>query len=190
MILVFSSSSPLASVALFDEGGLLLGEDAREVPIAASGALVEMSLSLLRGEQKRTEDVTLFGADLGPGSFTGTRVAVTLAKTFAFVVGARCVGFTSFDLIDPSVTVAIPSKKGEYFVRRAGEIPFRTVERPDDPFLLGFGPWFEEGVRPLASHAGPLLKGVATLSPEALVPEYWIEPSISVPKKRMGGHVG
>ncbi|MFX8922218.1 hypothetical protein ABTN04_19300, partial [Acinetobacter baumannii] len=86
-------------------------------------------------------DIDLFGADIGPGSFTGTRVAVTLAKTYAYVAGKKCFGVSSFDLIDCSGTVAIPSKKGEYFIRRVGLLPVRTSDRPQEP-LVGFGPWF------------------------------------------------
>ena len=189
MTLFLSSSSTLASAALFSEEGVLLAATEKEVPMAASGALVEMTSELLDQLSAKIADVRLFGAEIGPGSFTGTRVAVTLAKTYAFVAGGQCIGFSSFDLIDAEGTVAFPSKKGEYFVRYPGRDPYRTTERPEGP-LKGFGPWFEVEVRPRAANASSLLATAQQMAPQALVPIYWIEPSISVPKKRMGGHVG
>lgn len=189
MTLFLSSSSSLASAAIFGEHGALIAEASREAPMAASGPLVEMSLNLVREAGITLEDIDVFGADVGPGSFTGTRVAVTLAKVFAYTAGASCVGATSFDLIAANRTVAIPSKKGEYFVRKPGEQAVRTAERPKEE-LVGFGPWFEQGTWPLAARAGVLLPSLTPVSPEEFVPEYGIEPSISIPKKRMGGHVG
>lgn len=131
---------------------------------------------------KKLSEATHFAADLGPGSFTGVKVAVTIAKTMAFAQNAKCIGADSFDLIDPEATVVMPSKRGEWFVRRPGQEVLRQTELPDEP-VTGFGPGIDELVYPRADRFAKLLANLDSIEPEHLVPNYLIEPSISTPKK-------
>jgi len=126
------------------------------------------------------DQVELFASDLGPGSFTGVRVGVVMAKTLAWAVGGKCVGTDSFDLVDPQRVVALPSKKGEFFVRVPGWEPVRMTDVPDGAVGYGFG---EVETPPEAFRFGPLIGGLEVVAPELLVPRYLIEASISQPKK-------
>lgn len=167
MIAAFSTSGPRASVALLDGGRVLVAGDE-----PAQGRAGEACLRLL-GEGLRSlgvglGEVDLFAADLGPGSFTGVRVGIVLAKTLAWAQGARCAGVDAFDLVSPDETVALPSRKGEWFVRIPGSVPERTREVPP-----------EIGI-PLASGFARLT--LTPISPYELVPAYLLEPSISKPK--------
>jgi len=147
----------------------------------ASGACFRQLAALLEETGLRLEDGELFAADLGPGSFTGVKVAVTIAKTLAYSKGKRVVGADSFDLIDPSGVVALPSKRGEFFVRTPGAEPIRTPDLPEGAFT-GFGPGIEPEIYPHAARFGVLLPGLTPMEAERLVPNYLIEPSISKPK--------
>jgi hypothetical protein len=131
---------------------------------------------------------TLFVADLGPGSFTGVRVGVTLAKTLAFAGGQQTAGADAFDLIDTSRTVVLPNKRGEWFVRRPGALPERVNELPSEDFV-GFGPDIEPQTYPDACRFASLVERLAPIAPELLVPVYLVEPSISTPKKPYGAGV-
>jgi len=91
-------------------------------------------------------------------------------------------GANAFDLIDPHNTVVLPSKKGEFFVRRVGQNPFRTTDLPDQPFV-GYGAGIAVQTVPNASRFSSLLGQVQPVAPELLLPQYLIEPSISTPKK-------
>ena len=179
MIVAFSTSSPWTSVALLTAEGKVLATEKSLAPMRAS----EACLSLLEALSVDLTMVSMFVSDLGPGSFTGVRVGVTIAKTLAFARSVKVAGLASFDLIAPDQTVAIPSKKGEYFVRTPGQVPVRMVERPSGN-LVGFGPWFE-GVEtfPDASAFGPTVGRLIAMEPEALIPLYLMEPSITQPKK-------
>jgi len=188
LIVAFSTSSPLASVALISSSGSLLASAQREARHAAGGACLEMLTSLLAEAGRSLDEVETFAADLGPGSFTGVKVGVTLAKTLAFAMGAQAAGASSFDLIDPESRSAVPCRKGEYLVRDPGAEPRRVAGTPAG--ALGYGPEFENPRWPLAERFGALAGRLVRMAPEALVPEYVLEPNISTPKRPYGSPSG
>lgn len=180
MILSISSSSPQVSVALLDEEGHALFSEAQPSNNAASSAIFAMLERCFQGF--RLSDVRLFVADLGPGSFIGVRVGVTIAKTLAFANERQAAGIDAFDLIGANESVILPSKKGEYFVRKPGKSPFRTAA-PSFEGSIGYGAGFETPVFPHAVNVGLLLPKLVAVEPDLLLPKYLIEPSISTPKK-------
>ncbi len=176
------TSSPVASVALFEGDGLLEG-DYRHAPTGASGA----ALAILEEMSVALDEIDLFTADLGPGSFTGVKVGVVLAKTLAYCFKKPTAGFTSFDLIAPDAVAAVPSRKGSCLVRMPGQPPLEVPA--DDPRLasaLGYGPAFGEQTYPLAENAARLFESINAVDAVELVPNYVLEPSISKPKQPFG----
>ncbi len=67
-------------------------------------------------------DLGRIGVTVGPGSFTGLRVALSFARTLALALGIDCVGFTSLAALHASQPmlgvsiVAIPSRQGQSYV--------------------------------------------------------------------------
>ncbi len=181
MIVAFSTSSQQTSVALIAENGSVIGAGDRLAPMQASGACMSLLQGLLSEHGHNLGEATLFLADLGPGSFTGVKVAVTIAKTLAFAHETQAAGADSFDLISRDQVVVLPSKRGEYFIRVPGQEPIRSSELPGGPYL-GYGPDIPEPRYPSASSFASLLSLVQPMVPELLVPNYLIEPSISQPK--------
>lgn len=186
MIVAFSTSSPQASVALIAPNGPVLASRSKMAPMQASAACLEMLREVLDEVGTSLEAATAFAADVGPGSFTGVKVAVTLAKTFAFSRGVLATGADSFDLISANETVAFPSKKGEWFVRRPGEAPIRQAEFPREAFV-GYGPGIDNPRYPEAAAFVHLVASLVPVEPEMLLPNYLIEPSISLPKSPFPG---
>lgn len=180
MTIAFSSSSPVASVALIDGDGSVICGRSEESKQNASGVLLSLLDALLDEAGHSLDDAELFAADLGPGSFTGVRVGVTVCKTMAFACGARVVGADAFDLIDPQSPIAIPSRKGEHFLRLPGQPPVVVRDLPGG--AVGYGRAFDSPRYPAASAFGPLIANCEPTEPEQLVPLYIAEPSISTPK--------
>jgi hypothetical protein len=181
VFVTFSTSSSLASIAILSEAGEVLFESEEESNQQAS----KVCLELLGSFPLDFNEVKAFLADIGPGSFTGTRVGVVLAKTFSWNYGCLCGGASAFDLIAHDQTVVFPSKKGEWFVRNVGEVAYRTEELPGSEWV-GFGPGIEHPILPRAARFGHLLDSVSLVDPMSFVPEYLIEPSISTSKKPLG----
>ncbi|MCC7103180.1 MAG: tRNA (adenosine(37)-N6)-threonylcarbamoyltransferase complex dimerization subunit type 1 TsaB [Fimbriimonadaceae bacterium] len=173
MIIAFSTSSPLASVAVMSEGTLLeswQGEGSRNASAKCLEQLIRWDVNL--------NAVTGFIADVGPGSFTGVRVGVMLAKTLGWANECPVAGISSFDLISIREVVSLPGRRGEWLVREPGG----PVSVASEFRGLGYGTGTERRDYPNADAAVnliPLMKWIPAIE---LLPEYHLAPSISTPK--------
>lgn len=183
MTLALSTSSPRVSVCLFQSGGRVLGSRASLAQQGASGTTLELVDEVLRQAGVSLTDVRRFVADVGPGSFTGTRVAVMLAKVWAYANGGEAAGVSSFDLIEGEI-VAVPAGKSRWLVRgKEGTIIESREGRAD---WATYGSDGHPNSFPSAERAALFSEGLRFLKPEALSPAYGMEPSISQPKKPYG----
>jgi tRNA threonylcarbamoyladenosine biosynthesis protein TsaB len=94
-ILAFETSGRLGSIALLETAdGKLVSTIERETPPdrRTARSLLPTTQALLQENGWRPADVDLIAVTAGPGSFTGLRIGVVAAKTFAYAVGAKLVG--------------------------------------------------------------------------------------------------
>lgn len=180
MIAAFSSSSPVASVAIFNDAGEVLFEFAKESKNNALSVLTEG----IESSAVELDQVKYFAADIGPGSFTGTRVAVMMAKTFAWNFGRECLAATAFDLISVDNPVFLPLKKGHWFFRNAEREVLTLTEILEDK-ALGYGVGIVNPTFPLASNFSTLISKLTPISPFELDVAYLVEPNISTPKQSL-----
>jgi tRNA threonylcarbamoyladenosine biosynthesis protein TsaB len=126
------TSTALGSVALF-EGGVLVAEETARVSNAHGESLLPMVSALFDRHRWQPRDVTRWAVGVGPGSFTGVRIAVATAKGVVLATGAELVGVTSLDALahglgdaqkPPAVVAVVPAGKSEVFVQvtRAGQV--------------------------------------------------------------------
>ena len=121
MILAFDTSSAACTAALFDGDGNCIARADEVIGRGHSERLVPMIDEMLEG---RKADQIIVG--VGPGSFTGTRVAVAAAQGLAIGWDAELFGMQSLALIaagaayDGTVAVAIIGGHGELFTDEFG----------------------------------------------------------------------
>jgi tRNA threonylcarbamoyladenosine biosynthesis protein TsaB len=126
-IAAIDTSSALGSVALFEDGRVVLERSA--LAANAHGELLVSMIDAAFAEAGWTpRQVARWGVGLGPGSFTGVRVSVATAKGIVLGTGAELVGVTSLDALahDLGCTGLVVSVtgagRGELFLQaRRGE---------------------------------------------------------------------
>ena len=117
MILAFDTSSSACTAALFDGSGTCIAQRDELIGRGHAERLVPMIAELLDG---RSADRILVG--VGPGSFTGIRVAIAAAHGLAIGWAADLAGMSSLALIAAAergkeVAVAVIGGHGELFVQ-------------------------------------------------------------------------
>ena len=98
LLLALDTSTSYASIALARDGHLL-AELTWEVGQRHSAELFDRIAQLLDGAHLAPNMLNGIAVALGPGSFNGTRVAVTAAKTLAFALGVPLYGHSTLDVI-------------------------------------------------------------------------------------------
>lgn len=96
LILSIDSSAAAASVALFEDKKLL-GEFFVNTDFTHSRTLVPMIDNLLSVTGKAVSDIELVAVSNGPGSFTGVRIGVSVAKGIAFPDDLPCMAVSTLE---------------------------------------------------------------------------------------------
>jgi tRNA threonylcarbamoyladenosine biosynthesis protein TsaB len=156
-ILALDAASAACSVALWSEGRILAGRS-RAMTEGHAEALMPQVLETMAAAGLGFESLTRVAVGVGPGSFTGIRIALATARGIALAAGIEAVGVDSFRAVaaalDPalrsgrSLLVAIDSRRSEIFGQyydatgapRGGPLVLLPEDlvamRPDGPLLL------------------------------------------------------
>ena len=119
MLLAFDTSTAACTAALFDGDGACVGRADETIGRGHAERLVPMIAELMDG---RTAARILVG--IGPGSFTGIRVAIAAAHGLAIGWDSELVGFSSLALLAAGVekceplAAAVVGGHGELFVQQ------------------------------------------------------------------------
>ena len=133
--LALETSGRSGSIALA-EGGEILAEDAFPHGLRHAANLIPAIDALCRGVGWTPRDIRRVCVSVGPGSFTGLRVGVTLAKTLAFATGAQIVAVPSLRTLAENapadarhVLCAIDAGRGNVFAARYERDGEEWIER-------------------------------------------------------------
>ncbi|MCA9264481.1 MAG: tRNA (adenosine(37)-N6)-threonylcarbamoyltransferase complex dimerization subunit type 1 TsaB, partial [Planctomycetales bacterium] len=97
-VLALETSSFHGSVALLD-GQMLLASRALPDDSRSAESLAPTIREVLTSVGVTPRAIELVAVTVGPGSFTGLRVGVTTAKTFAYAVSAAVVGVNTLEVL-------------------------------------------------------------------------------------------
>ena len=97
-ILALDTSAKTASVALTDVRRLIAA-NTLNAGLTHSETLLPMVVSLLSDANTAVDDVDMFACTVGPGSFTGVRIGVSVVKGLAYGKNKVCVGVSTLEAL-------------------------------------------------------------------------------------------
>lgn len=141
MIIAVESASSDLSVALGADDGGLLASDAWRSESRGAHDLLPRLLALLAGEGRRLDEMSAVAVGIGPGSFTGLRVGMSLAKGLALGLRRPIVGVPSLlawleAAPDASAALSRAGARDAYLLLR-GEAQPLIVDRDELPARAG-----------------------------------------------------
>ena len=179
LILAVDTALAACSAAILDtRSGKLLAHrreamergHAERLPLQVEAMLAETGL--------KARDIGRFAATRGPGSFTGVRIGLAMARGLALATGHPCVGVGTLDAIaaavpdhgDAPLAAAIDARRGEVYVQRfdGGPSTPRLLRHAEAATLAGPAPVTLAGTG--AGLLAPLIPG-ATVSAASPFPD-------------------
>jgi len=129
LILAVETSGRTGSVAAA-AGGELLAEKSLSAPMKHSVELFEAMSNLLERFERKPKEVEQVYISIGPGSFTGLRIAATFAKIMHLANNVKIVAVDTLDVIAENTTdftektktpvkkiaAILDAKRGQFFV--------------------------------------------------------------------------
>jgi tRNA threonylcarbamoyladenosine biosynthesis protein TsaB len=113
LILAFDTATDVATSALVDDGEVLGERVSRAVN------LLEDVEALLRRGGKRPVDLEALAVGTGPGSFTSTRIGLSVARGLSLALDLPAAGVSTLDALAAGADDAFPvvdARRGEVFV--------------------------------------------------------------------------
>ena len=143
MILAFNTSSREFSIALLEEEGTVLAECLMSQAEGHFAALMPSLHFLLNTTRLDIHDLKCVVIAKGPGSFTGLRVGLSVAKGLCHALDIPVIGVPTLEAMasqipytDLPVTPIIASRKGEFFTSRfVRDNDHNLVKKMDDVAL-------------------------------------------------------
>ncbi len=120
-ILVIDTSTEIEFIALSVNGRIF--EFSKNSGISHSVTMFQNLSSLLSQASISIKDIDILGVGIGPGSFTGIRIAVSTARMFAQILGIPLVGLKSQEIYavsteaseEKTIIAAFDAKKSKVF---------------------------------------------------------------------------
>jgi tRNA threonylcarbamoyladenosine biosynthesis protein TsaB len=122
--LALETSGRIGSVALVEDGRVL-AEEQFPHGLQHAARIVTAIDSLCASHGRKPNDLGEVYLSIGPGSFTGLRIGVTVAKTLALAVGAKIVAVPTVAVLAENapaearhLIIVLDAKRGQVFTAR------------------------------------------------------------------------
>lgn len=143
--LAIETSSRVGSIAIAQDG-TLLAEQQFEHGLQHAAQIIPIIDSLCRGQGWTVQDLEHLYISAGPGSFTGLRIGITLAKTLALATGVKLVAVPTVRVLAENapadakhVILVLDAKRDQIFTARFE----RITPSAGTPGEGGGGGWIE-----------------------------------------------
>jgi tRNA threonylcarbamoyladenosine biosynthesis protein TsaB len=180
-ILALETTDWVGSVAAMAGDKVLLELDLNHLQRIAQ-SLVPGIQSLFKHLGWTADDVRLVAMTIGPGSFTGLRIGVTLAKIFTYSIGAEVLGVSTLETIAQAVSPDVPAVSVIVDAQRGDLVAQEFIRGADGFFvpaheerMISAEQWLAELPVGMAV-AGPALAKIAAILPadaNILDQSYW-----------------
>lgn len=137
LILAFDSTAKAASVAVCEDERLLALYNI-DNGLTHSELLLPMAEAALKSLNLSFSDIELLTASVGPGSFTGVRIGVSLVKGIAFGRDIPCVSVSTLDALaenlsplDGIIVAAMDARRSQVYTatyRRVGGVTEKLTD--------------------------------------------------------------
>ncbi|MCM8763697.1 MAG: tRNA (adenosine(37)-N6)-threonylcarbamoyltransferase complex dimerization subunit type 1 TsaB, partial [Candidatus Omnitrophica bacterium] len=97
-ILSLDSSTKILTMAI-NESRDVVFEIEREAEFSCNKLLFSLLKEIFEETRISLKDIELFAVGIGPGSFTGVRVALSVMKTFSYLKNKPIIGISTLDTI-------------------------------------------------------------------------------------------
>ena len=119
-ILAFDTSGPYCAAALLS-GGITLVSVAEEMTRGQAERLMPLLEEMLAAQGLTWQGLHALAVNVGPGNFTGIRIAVSAARGLALGLDIPAYGVTGFEarslLAPPNATIAIPAPRDQVYIQ-------------------------------------------------------------------------
>lgn len=140
VFLVFDTSAAHCAAAVFEDD-VMRAEAFVEMARGQGEALVPLLERVMAEAGFALTDLEALGVGIGPGNFTGTRIAVSTARGLALALGRPAIGVSAFDLMrdpyglgaEPAEIVSVPAPRERVYVQHYRYGKPRAAPRLIDP---------------------------------------------------------
>ncbi|MEK6236108.1 MAG: tRNA (adenosine(37)-N6)-threonylcarbamoyltransferase complex dimerization subunit type 1 TsaB, partial [Planctomycetales bacterium] len=159
-VLAIETTGPCGGVAALQNNQLVLAIDLLK-PQTTVEFLAPTIKSVLKQVNWRPTEVELVAVAIGPGSFTGLRIGVTTAKTFAYAAEAEIIGVNTLQVIAArapeaatDLSAVMDAQRNQVYcgrLRRQSGEPWEWVE---ETAILDADAWLDQ-LQPGQAVTGP-----------------------------------
>ena len=112
-ILGIDTSTAIGSIGLIDEGGII-AEQTLSISRQHASRLIPAIDKTLKSAELKIRDIDAVAVAIGPGSFTGVRIAVSTAKTICYAIKRPIISIGAIINSQPVIYAMPLNDRGEW----------------------------------------------------------------------------
>jgi len=144
LVLGFDTAEAHCAAALVS-GDRVVGERIEPMQRGQAERLMPLLGELLEEAGASWSSLTAIGTGIGPGNFTGIRIAVSAARGLALSLNVPAVGVSTFDALghgaDGVIATSVDARRGAIYVQIPGAAPVRCDLESLPPIPGGATPY-------------------------------------------------